>query len=124
MNRILIATCLSFTFLSAPSLAGDFDVGLEAYNNGEFTRAANIWNELATNGNNDAQYTLAYMYQTGKGVDQDDVRAYSWYRIAADEGHSLAQLQIVRIKSRLLQIEEAEAMKEEVARTLTARAQY
>ncbi|GMR20149.1 MAG: hypothetical protein BMS9Abin36_0744 [Gammaproteobacteria bacterium] len=124
MNRMLIATCLSFAFLSGPSLAGDFDAGLEAYNSGKFTRAANIWNELAVNGNKDAQYTLAYMYQTGKGVDQDDVRAYSWYRIASDEGHSLAQLQIVRIKSRLLQMAEAEAMKEEVARTLTAKAEY
>jgi hypothetical protein len=31
------------------------------------------------------------MYDTGRGVPQDDAEAVRWYRLAADQGHATAQ---------------------------------
>lgn len=42
-------------------------------------------------GNAVAQNELAWMYATGRGVEQDDAQAISWYRRAAAQGHALAQ---------------------------------
>ena len=32
-----------------------------------------------------------YMYYTGEGVPEDDTEAVRWFRLAADQGHALAQ---------------------------------
>lgn len=42
-------------------------------------------------GDADAQFNLAVLYDTGRGVQQDYVRAALWYRRAADKGHVVAQ---------------------------------
>ena len=36
------------------------------------------------------------MYATGDGVPQDDVEAARWFRLAADEGHAVAQFNLGR----------------------------
>ena len=47
------------------------------------------WYRLsAEQGYADAQTTLGYMYENGKGVLQDYVRAHMWYNIAASSGDS------------------------------------
>ena len=38
----------------------------------------------------EAQFDLAYAYQTGNGVPTDRVKAKKWYRLAADQGHKRA----------------------------------
>jgi len=47
--------------------------------------------EKANDGDADAQYRLGFMYQTGRGVPEDDAEAIWWYRLAADQGHASAQ---------------------------------
>ncbi len=42
-------------------------------------------------GNAVAQCNLALRYDTGDGVQQDDVEAVRWYRLAADQGYARAQ---------------------------------
>ena len=42
-------------------------------------------------GDAEAQLNLGVMYDTGRGVPQDDAEAVRWYRLAADQGHARAQ---------------------------------
>ena len=54
---------------------------------GEFKRAFFIYrNELAPLGDKYAQYMVGYMYQTGMGIEEDDITASAWYRLAAERG--------------------------------------
>jgi TPR repeat protein len=45
----------------------------------------------AQEGDPDAQYNLAYIYENGLGVPKDDAKALELYQRAADQGHSAAQ---------------------------------
>ena len=47
--------------------------------------------ERAVQGDVEAQFNLGYMYDTGEGVQEDDVEAARWYRLAADQGDVNAQ---------------------------------
>jgi TPR repeat protein len=50
------------------------------------------WYRLAADqGDADAQFNLGVMYDTGRGVPQDDAEAERWYRLAADQGDANAQ---------------------------------
>lgn len=45
----------------------------------------------AQEGDSDAQYNLAYMYENGLGVPKDEAKALDLYQKAAGQGHSAAQ---------------------------------
>jgi TPR repeat protein len=48
----------------------------------------------AREGDPDAQYELAYLYENGLGVPKDETRALDLYQQAADQGHSAAKANI------------------------------
>ena len=41
-----------------------------------------------------AQYDLGVMHANGLGVPEDDAEAMRWYRLAADQGHADAQVNL------------------------------
>ena len=45
----------------------------------------------AQEGDPDAQYNLAYLYENGLGVPKDETKALELYQQAADQGHPAAQ---------------------------------
>ena len=45
----------------------------------------------AEQGDAEAQLTLGFMYENGRGVPQDDAEAVRLYRLAAEQGHAPAQ---------------------------------
>lgn len=45
----------------------------------------------AESGEAEAQFNLGLMYVAGVGVEQDDTAAGRWFRLAAGQGHTLAQ---------------------------------
>jgi len=45
----------------------------------------------AEQGNAEAQYNLAMLYDRGLGVENDDSEALKWYREAAEQGYAKAQ---------------------------------
>ncbi|MDD5581574.1 MAG: SEL1-like repeat protein [Methylobacter sp.] len=45
----------------------------------------------AQDGDPDAQYSLAYLYENGLGLPKDEAKALELYQKAADQGHSDAQ---------------------------------
>ena len=74
-----------------PVNAGPFEDGVEAAERGDYTAALKLWRPLAELGHTEAQYILAVMYSTGRGVPQDDATAALWYRKAAEQGFAKAQ---------------------------------
>ncbi|MEP6847896.1 MAG: tetratricopeptide repeat protein [Acidobacteriota bacterium] len=50
--------------------------------------------ELAQQGNPEAQYHLGMMYNNGLGVKQDSGKAFSWFSKAADSGEPLASYKL------------------------------
>ena len=71
--------------------AADFRAGVEAYKRGDYATAYKEWLPLAEQGNARAQSMLGFMYDTGKGVPEDDAAAVKWYRKAAEQGNAGAQ---------------------------------
>jgi TPR repeat protein len=53
----------------------------------------------AQEGDSDAQYELAYLYENGLGVPKDETRALDLYRQAADQGHPAAQANLDAISN-------------------------
>lgn len=50
--------------------------------------------ELAKQGNPDAQYHLGMMYNNAEGVAQDSTKAFEWFQKAADSGNPLAAFKL------------------------------
>ena len=86
-----ILAILLIILLSAPSLAADYQVGVEAANRGDYATALKEWRPLAEQGLADAQFNLGLMYRYGEGVPQDYAEAMKWYRLAAEQGNAGAQ---------------------------------
>ena len=57
----------------------------------------------AENGVAEAQYSLGAMYANGEGVPQDDQEAMKWYRLAAEQGHSEAKINI-KVKTNIYEL--------------------
>ena len=43
---------------------------------------------LAEEGDAVAQYSIGLMYMAGQNVPVNDLEAFKWYRLAADQGHA------------------------------------
>lgn len=85
--------CFAIALFSAITfnVQADFDVGLAAYNRGDYVAALSEWKHDAAKGHAGAQQNLGVMYATGRGVAKDDKEAVRWYRLAADQGDARAQ---------------------------------
>ena len=85
---------LSVALLSAtPTSAAEpsaYEVGVAAFEVGEFAAAYAAWLPLAHGGDADAQRNIALLLQTGRGVSQDRGAAFYWYRLAAEAGDAAA----------------------------------
>ena len=65
--------------------------GISAFEAKQFSRAMQLLNPLAIDGNPDAQYRVAVMYQNGLGVVRNEPMAVKWMTEAATAGLALAQ---------------------------------
>jgi serine/threonine protein kinase len=68
-----------------------FKAGSAAFKRGDYATAMKKLKPLAEQGNVDTQVYLGWMYANGKGVAQDDSRAFFWYHKAAVQGNATAQ---------------------------------
>src|SRR5581483_3978874 len=64
---------------------------------GNFEQAAALLQQRAQAGDAEAQYHLASLYRTGRGVPHDDVMAFRWMKAAAEKGHAKAQFNLARM---------------------------
>lgn len=68
-----------------------FEQGNEEYEKGNYQAAFQIFMTLAEAGKVKAQISIACMYESGEGVQKDLAKAVKWYRLAAEQGHPVAQ---------------------------------
>ena len=78
------------TSLAAESMAS----AVALYEAGEYEAAFVPLVEIADEGSADAQYLLGLMYAQGQGVAQDFYQAGKMYRLAGDQGHAAAQINL------------------------------
>jgi uncharacterized protein len=77
-----------------PASADRLRTGIQAFATRDYGKAAQIFTELAPNGNPIAQTYLGYMYANGKGVPQDFIVSAGWYRCASQQGVARAQYEL------------------------------
>jgi TPR repeat protein len=109
--RLFIPLCV--LFLATPSLANDFEEGLDAIHGTDYDKALEKLTPLASQGHAAAQYNLGVMHEWGNGVPQDDVKALKWYRLSAEQSHRDAQNNLGAMYSKGEGVEQAfvEALK-------------
>ena len=54
-----------------------------------YEKAFTPYKKEAEQGNAEAQFFLAYMYDDGEGTEQDKQKAFYWYTKAAEQGNAL-----------------------------------
>jgi TPR repeat protein len=109
MKRTL-ALALAFAVACGVALGADYYEGLAAFKAGNYEAALEQWQPLAEAGFPEAQYQLARMYHRGYAV-QDDAEAARLYRLAAEQGHLMAQnnLGVMYEQGRGVERDEAQA---------------
>ncbi len=85
---------LGALLLPPNSYGGEFRQGLRAYLDGDYQTALALWEPLASQGNAAAQHSLGTLYDSGRGVAQDEEKAAEWFRLAAEQGHASAQFRV------------------------------
>lgn len=83
---------LAATILGADPALADAKAGIDAWKNGDYHKAVEIWRPAAIAGDADAQFDLAEAYKLGRGVPVDFALAEEWFGKAARQGHSQAEI--------------------------------
>ncbi|MCU7844970.1 MAG: SEL1-like repeat protein [Candidatus Thiodiazotropha sp. (ex Monitilora ramsayi)] len=96
MSSLLLFTLLSIGCTSAPKseIAEDPDAILQqahkAYANEDYQQVFQLVFPLAAAGNDQAQYTLGYLYFHGLGIEKNERQAMNWIQRAAAQGNKKA----------------------------------
>ena len=97
MKRLIITVYFSLSLSTVSigmSWSGDYQKGLDAAQNGNYTAALKEWRPLAEQGHSESQFVLGLLYRNGKGVEKDFSTAIKWYLLAAENGHAKAQAKL------------------------------
>jgi len=73
------------------SADGQFADAYKAAQSGNYSKAIQLWQPLAEQGQSSAQYALGWLYESGQGTAQSYSKAAYWYRKAAEQGDLAAQ---------------------------------
>ena len=68
-----------------PFWTDDLKTARKAYNSGNYSRALKYFQRSSDDGSLVADWYLGHMYRTGRGVEQDDGRAFSYYSRVAEQ---------------------------------------
>lgn len=93
-RTVVLLSLLGGLLLGAPASAAGGRPEARAYElyaRGDYPAAAAQLMPLAWRGKARAQALLGFLYETGKGVPQNNVAAAAWYICAAEQGESTAQ---------------------------------
>ena len=92
MRAVMIAALMATL---APGMASaSVRAGIEAWQQGDPTKAVAIWRALALKGDQDAAFNLGQAYRLGRGVPADSGEAKKWFERAARAGHLDAQVSL------------------------------
>jgi TPR repeat protein len=87
----MLFACVWLFALAGQSSADTLSDALRAFDEGRHATAAKLFKPLADKGNSIAQFKLATMYYSGKGVPKNIKEALRLYRLSAEQGHVVAQ---------------------------------
>ena len=82
--------------VSAQNAAKLYEQGKALYDEKKYEAAVAKLKVAAEKGHKKAQYRLGYCFDKGKGVAEDDTKAFYWYSKAAAQDHAKAQYQLGR----------------------------
>ncbi|MEP3246302.1 MAG: hypothetical protein ABJN40_18310 [Sneathiella sp.] len=101
---ILLILALLFCLEGLPSSveAAD-DKARKAYLAGNSQLAYQEWKQRAEQDDAEAQFNLAFLFETGRGVPQDLKVAAIWYETAARQNYPGASQKLVAVKERIKQ---------------------
>ena len=90
----VFAIFFAFAFLCACQASGSsiYNQGVEAYENKDYTKAAELYQKAADQGHVRAEFNLGFLYQTGQGLPLDRVLSYAWATLAIKNGGSIPTL--------------------------------
>lgn len=71
-----------------------FDIGTIYRRNGEYKKAFEYFQKSANQGHREAQFTIAYMYEQGEGVEKDYQKAFEWYKKLINNYHSKGECKV------------------------------
>ncbi len=83
-----------WALLACSAVHADYEAGVRAAQNGDYDTALKEFTEAAEAGLDLAQYNLAILYFSGRGVEQNYAEAFRWTRAAAEQGHLNAQFNL------------------------------
>ena len=73
-----------------------YEQGKALYDKKNYAAAVAKLRPAAEKGHKKAQYRLGVCYDKGRGVEEDNTKAFQWYAKAAAQGHAKAQYQLGR----------------------------
>lgn len=88
---IFLVIALIATVALSMAQAQDYNDGLLAASDGDYSTAVMKWKPLADKNDAKAQFNLALLYHRGLGVNMDEAKAVSLYMQSANNGYKLAQ---------------------------------
>ena len=101
MIKILLLVCLSFissSLYAEEIIKSNYDLGSDAYNNGDFLKAFEYFNDSAQKEKDArAQFALGLMYFNGRGIPRDDNKALEWFTKSAEQNNQGAMFIIARM---------------------------
>ena len=104
---IIIVLTISFNVearhhrLVVPEDSKEWTIGSRAYMSGDYRLALKYIRPLAKQGHSKAQSALAWMYETGRGVDRDYEKALIWFTVAIEYGSRTAPRNLYTVEKRL-----------------------
>ena len=77
----------------------NINLGVNAYNQGNYDLAAKYWNPLAKQGNYIAQYNLGLLWEQGLGsTPLNKAEASQWFLLSAQQGYVPAMVRLAKIQ--------------------------
>lgn len=107
---ITMSVCFSLCMGVAMPAAADYNAGIKAYRQGDYTAALR---EFKADDSAQAKFYLSLMYDKGDGVTQDREKSVEWLVKAAEQGLDVAQanLGLMYCAGYLVRQDAAEGMK-------------
>ena len=88
---LFMLALLSFSQPIMSVARADYDKGISAAKQGDYSAAFEEWSISAKNGHPKAQYNLGVLFENGLGTELDLLQAAKWYIVAAERDYAPAQ---------------------------------
>lgn len=110
-KTILLSVCLVALLLNISHAVADDGLGAQAFKNGDYQKAYDIWLKAAENGVADAQFNIAVMLENGQGIPRDLFSALKWYELAARQNYPHASQMSDKVQAKITRLHKKELLK-------------